>query len=137
MNYDELEAKVIDTIDNKTQFAQDAEFALPLKEAIPKSDLIGLGIGGGISGMVSGAFNKFIPFDLGQFGIDGLVPIVAGTLIKLVIKPTNMLGDVTNGLIVAGISEAVSGFTGAKVEQVREEPQNTHIQSGVVYWYGK
>ena len=131
MNYDELEAKVIDTIDNKTQFAQDAEFALP--NVIPKTDLIGLGIGGGISGLVSGAFNKFIPFDLGQFGIDGLVPIVAGTLIKLVIKPTNMLGDVTNGLIVAGISEAVSGFTGAKVEQVREEPQNTHIQSGVVY----
>jgi hypothetical protein len=131
MNYDELEAKVIDTIDNKTQFAQDAEFALP--NVIPKTDLIGLGIGGGISGLVSGAFNKFIPFDLGQFGIDGLVPIVAGTLIKLVIKPTDMLGDVTNGLIVAGISEAVSGFTGAKVEQVREEPQNTHIQSGVVY----
>jgi len=44
-----------------------------------------------------------------------------------------MLGDVTNGLIVAGISEAVSGFTGAKVEQVRVEPENTHIQSGVVY----
>jgi hypothetical protein len=131
MNYDELEAKVIDTIDNKTQFAQDAEFALP--NVIPKTDLIGLGIGGGISGLVSGAFNKFIPFDLGQFGIDGLVPIVAGTLIKLVIKPTNMLGDVTNGLIVAGISEAVSGFTGAKVEQVRVEPENTHIQSGVVY----
>ena len=135
MNYDELEAKVIDTIDNKTQFAQDAEFAMPSIK--PSNELIGLGIGGGVSGLVSGAFNKFIPFDLGQFGIDGLVPIVAGTLIKLVIKPTDMLGDVTNGLIVAGISEAVSGFTGAKVEQVRVEPQNTHIQSGVVYWYGK
>jgi hypothetical protein len=131
MNYDELEAKVIDTLDNKTHFAQDG-FAMPT-DIRPDNRIIGLGIGGGVSGLVSGAFNKFIPFDLGQFGIDGLVPIVAGTLIKLVIKPTNMLKDVTDGLIVAGISEAVSGFTGAKVEQVREEPKNTHIQSGVVY----
>lgn len=133
MNYDELEAKVIDAIDNKTNFAQEekVEFALPNLK--PSDSIIYMGIGAGVSGLVSGAFQKFSPVDLGQFGIEGIVPIVSGTLIKLLVKPSGKIADVTNGLIVAGISEAVSGFTGSKVAQERVEPENTHIQSGVVY----
>lgn len=128
MNYDELEAKVIDSIDNNSeaqvQFSQDI---------VPSKTLLGLGIGGGISGIVSSAVTKFSPINLEQFGIDGIVPIVAGTLIKLIVKPKGMSEDVSNGLIVAGISQAVEGFTGGKLAQERVEPKNTHIQSGVIY----
>ena len=135
MNYDELEAKVIQAIDDKKSpsFAQEVspEFSMP--DIKPSNQLIGLGIGGGISGIVSSAFQKFSPVAIPTFGIDGIIPIVAGTAIKLVLKPTKMLGDVTNGLIVAGISQAVSGFAGDKVEQVRDEPKNTQIQTGVIY----
>lgn len=135
MNYDELEAKVIQAIDDKKSpsFAQEIspEFAMPNLK--PKDSIIYMGIGGGISGIVSSAFEKFIPVSIPTFGINGLVPIIAGTAIKLVLKPSGKLDDVTNGLIVAGISEAVSGFTGSATEQVREEPKNTQIQTGVIY----
>ena len=131
MNYDELEARVIDSIDSDK--LSGTKFAMT-ENITPSKQLIGLGIGGGLSGLVSGAFEKFIPVTIpSTFGIDGIIPMVAGTVIKVLVKPKGMIEDITNGLIVAGISQAVSGFTGDKMSQERIEPENTHIQSGVIY----
>lgn len=113
MNYDELEAKVLESIDSKSpSFAQKVDPLFEMSNVVPSKSLIGLGIGGGISGIASGVVNKFSPIDLNQFGIAGVVPLAAGTLVKLLLKPKGMVEDISNGLIVAGISEAVSGLTG-------------------------
>ena len=132
MNYDELEAKVLESIDSKSpSFAQkvNPEFEMSAN-VVPSKSLIGLGIGGGLSGIASGVVNKFSPIDLNQFGISGVVPLAAGTIVKLILKPKGMLEDVSNGLIVAGISEAVSGLTGDFSLAQERKPQaekNTQI----------
>lgn len=131
MNYDELEARVLESIDSKSpSFAQkvNPEFEMSAN-VVPSKSLIGLGIGGGLSGIASGVVNKFSPIDLNQFGISGVVPLAAGTIVKLILKPKGMLEDVSNGLIVAGISEAVSGLTGdfSLAQERKPQAENTQI----------
>ena len=130
MNYDELESQVLRAIENRSPFVDSAnpEFN---QEVVPSKQLLGRGIGGGISGIASGFVTRFSPIDLTQFGIAGIVPIVTGTLGKLILKPKNMLEDVLNGMIVAGISEAVSGFTGGigvSAAQKREKDPKEKIE---------
>ena len=112
MNYDELESQVLKAIETKTPFVDSANPEFAQSDLVPSRTLLGLGIGGGISGIASGVVTRFSPVDLTQFGIAGIVPIVTGTLVKLILKPKGMAEDIANGMIVAGISEAVSGFTG-------------------------
>ena len=81
MNYDELEEKVLESIDSSPKFAQQRDFAE--QEVVPSKELIGLGIGGGISGIATGLVQDKLPDAVTSFGIQGLVPIVIGTGLKL------------------------------------------------------
>lgn len=137
MNYDELEAKVVKAIDEKPlSFAQE-ETQPHFEMAGLSTDIIGMGVGGALSGVVGGLVSKVSPIDLDSFGVAGVTPIVAGLAIKKIVKPKGMLGGITTGLIVAGISQAVSGFIPASMAQERQQElpkeENTQIMQGVVY----
>ena len=133
MNYDELEEKVLESIDSSPKFAQQRDFAE--QEVVPSKELIGLGIGGGISGIATGLVQDKLPDAITSFGIQGLVPIVIGTGLKLVLKGKGgMKEDIPNGMIVAGIAQAVAGFTdgmnfaGGNVAQKRDKSNSENTQ---------
>jgi len=138
MNYDELEEKVLESIDSSPRFAQQTDFAETSTQTIKESmsgQLIGLGIGGGISGIATGLVQDKLPDAITSFGIQGLVPIVIGTTIKLILKPRGgMKEDIPNGMIVAGIAQAVAGFTdgmnfaGGNVAQKRDKSNSENTQ---------
>jgi hypothetical protein len=136
MNYDELEAKVVKAIDEKPlSFAQEEK--VPRFEQVLgiSEDVIGMGVGGALTGIVSSAVSKFSPIDLDSFGIAGVTPIVSGLAIKKIVKPKGILGGITTGLIIAGISQAVSGFIPDMAQEriTVEAEENTQIMQGVVY----
>jgi len=136
MNYDELEEKVLESIDSSPKFAQQTDFAETSMQSIkPTTQLIGLGIGGGISGIATGLVQDKLPDAITSFGIQGLVPIVIGTGLKLILKPRGgMKEDIPNGMIVAGIAQAVAGFTdgmnfaGGNVAQKRDKSNSENTQ---------
>ena len=137
MNYDELEAKVVKAIDEKPlSFAQE-EKAPRFEQVLGISeDVIGMGVGGALTGIVSSAVSKVSPIDLDSFGIGGVTPIVAGLAIKKIVKPKGILGGITTGLIIAGISQAVSGFIPDMAQErtaIELPEENTQIMQGVVY----
>ena len=133
MNYDELEAKVLDSIDASPKFAQ--KLTPDFEEEIkPSNTLIGLGIGGGIAGIVTSQVNNISMVPSQLSGVTGLIPAIVGTVVKMVIKPKGMIEDLSNGLIVGGIAEFVSnfakgrGFGTSEVAQKREKlAENTQI----------
>jgi hypothetical protein len=133
MNYDELEEKVLESIDSSPKFAQQRDFAE--QEVVPSKELIGLGIGGGISGIATGLVQDKLPDAVTSFGIQGLVPIVIGTGLKFILKGRGgMKEDIPNGMIVAGIAQAVAGFTdgmnfaGGNVAQKRDKSNSENTQ---------
>jgi hypothetical protein len=137
MNYDELEAKVVKAIDEKPlSFAQE-EKAPRFEQVLGISeDVIGMGVGGALTGIVSSAVSKVSPIDLDSFGIGGVTPIVAGLAIKKIVKPKGILGGITTGLIIAGISQAVSGFIPDMAQErtaIELPEENTQIMQGVVF----
>lgn len=137
MNYDELEAKVVKAIDEKPlSFAQEEK--IPRFEQVLgiSEDVIGMGVGGALTGIVSSAVSKVSPIDLDSFGVAGVTPIVSGLAIKKIVKPKGILGGITTGLIIAGISQAVSGFIPDMAQErvaTEVEQENTQIMQGVVY----
>lgn len=142
MTYDELESHILKSIDSKTpKFEQKANPEFAESRIIPNKTLVGLGIGGGISGLATGVLNKYSPVNLDQFGVAGVPAMAVGTLLKLTVAKSGMAEDIANGMIVAGISEAVSGLTGnlPSLAQKREKPvetKNTQIPnrgSGIVW----
>ncbi len=133
MNYDELEAKVLDSIDASPKFAQKLTPDFE-QEIVPSKSLIGLGIGGGIAGIVTSQVSNISMLPSQLSGVTGLIPAVVGTVVKMVIKPKGMIEDLSNGLIVGGIAEFVSnfaagrGFGVSEVAQKREKlVENTQI----------
>jgi len=136
MNYDELEEKILESIDSSPKFAQQTDFAETSMQSIkPTTQLIGLGIGGGISGIATGLVQDKLPDAITSFGIQGLVPIVIGTGLKLILKPKGGIKeDIPNGMIVAGIAQAVAGFTdgmdfaGGNVAQKRDKSNSENTQ---------
>ncbi len=137
MNYDELEAKVVKAIEEKPTFAQEEAPKFEMPNMGITKDVIGIGIGSALAGVAGGLVSKVSPIDLDSFGIEGVTPIVAGVAIKKLLKPSGMLGGITTGLIVAGISQAVSGFIPKSMAQERSielpKEENTQIMQGVVY----
>ena len=130
MNYDELEAKVLDSIDASPKFAQrlSPDFE---QEIVPSKSLIGLGIGGGIAGIVTSQVSNISMLPSQLSGVTGLIPAVVGTVVKMIIKPKGMIEDLSNGLIVGGIAEFVANFASGRgygVAQKREKlAENTQI----------
>ena len=134
MNYDELEAKVLDSIDASPKFAQKLTPDFEQDKIVPSKSLIGLGIGGGIAGIVTSQVQNISMMPSQLSGVTGLIPAVVGTVVKMVIKPKGMIEDLSNGLIVGGIAEFVSnfangrGFGTSEVAQKREKlVENTQI----------
>jgi uncharacterized protein (DUF697 family) len=134
MNYDELEAKVVKAIDDKpVSFEQEVIPKFEEVLGVP-NDLIGIGLGSALAGVTSGVIRSVLPIDLEGFGVQGVTPLLAGIVIKKLIKPIGFVGGITNGLIVAGISQAVAGFIpNMAQERHTEVEENTQIQNGVVY----
>ena len=92
MNYDELEAKVLDSIDASPKFAQ--KLTPDFEEEIkPSNTLIGLGIGGGIAGIVTSQVSNISMMPSQLSGVTGLIPAVVGTVVNMVIKPKGMIKD--------------------------------------------
>ena len=130
MNYDELEAKVLDSIDASPKFAQKLSPDFE-QEIVPSKSLIGLGIGGGIAGIVTSQVSNISMLPSQLSGVTGLIPAVVGTVVKMIIKPKGMIEDLSNGLIVGGIAEFVANFASGRgygVAQKREKlVENTQI----------
>jgi hypothetical protein len=130
MNYDELEAKVLDSIDASPKFAQKLSPDFE-QEIVPDRSLIGLGIGGGIAGIVTSQVSNISMLPSQLSGVTGLIPAVVGTVVNMIIKPKGMIKDLSNGLIVGGIAEFVSSFASGRgygVAQKREKlVENTQI----------
>ena len=130
MNYDELEAKVLDSIDASPKFAQKLSPDFE-QEIVPSKSLIGLGIGGGIAGIVTSQVSNISMLPSQLSGVTGLIPAVVGTVVNMIIKPKGMIKDLSNGLIVGGIAEFVSSFAAGRgygVAQKREKlAENTQI----------
>ena len=76
MNYDELESQVLKAIETKTPFVDAASPEFAQSDLVPSRTLLGLGIGGGISGIASGVVTRCSPVDISEFGVAGMVPIV-------------------------------------------------------------
>ena len=137
MNYEELQSKVLDTIEKKDEavsFAQEPSFEQSF--GLDKT-LIEQGIGGALSGTFSGIVSGLLPINV---GIAGFPVIVGGIVLKKFMKPTGMLKNISDGLIVAGISEAVSsliggGILGSLGQQRKELPEKeiTNTPTGVIY----
>ena len=132
MNYDELEAKVLDSIDASPKFAQRLSPDFEETETVkPSNTLIGLGIGGGIAGIVTSQVSNISMLPSQLSGVTGLIPAVVGTVVNMIIKPKGMNKDLSNGLIVGGIAEFVANFASGRgygVAQKREKlVENTQI----------
>ena len=138
MNYEELQSKVLETIEKKDEtvsFAQDPNFEQ--SSFVIDKTLLEQGIGGALSGTFSGIVSGLLPINV---GIAGFPVIVGGIVLKKFMKPTGMLKNISDGLIVAGISEAVSsliggGILGSLGQERKELPEKeiTNTSTGVIY----
>tara|TARA_R110002051_G_scaffold197175_1_gene264677 strand:- start:78 stop:497 length:420 start_codon:yes stop_codon:yes gene_type:complete len=130
MNYDELETRVLDSIENSNPHFEQRDFAMPA--VIPSKSVIEMGVGGGLAGIVSNQIGGISQLSMiTSVGINGLVPVLAGTVVKLVTKKTGLIENLSNGLIIGGIAEFVATLAakqGLGVEQKREKQvENTQI----------
>ncbi len=136
-SYDDLEHKVLSALD-RTSFAQQSDIDFEMPNIVPTKEILGLGIGAGLGGFISGAVVKYIPIDFTKFGVDGLPQILVGTAIKVLAKPKGMLKDATNGMLVSGIAIAIQKLTEGKLPSLAQErivssSENTQIPNGVVF----
>ena len=117
MNYSELESKVVEAIQTETPTIADAHFEQKLLGVVDKSTLQ-MSIGAALAGTVSGALTSAIP----QINIFAGIPaIIGGVVIKKFLGATGLTGDVGDGLMIAGISEAISGLIGSSLLQTRQQ----------------
>lgn len=136
MNYEDLEQKVVDAIEEKpVSFAQDDSFGFEQTLGIGKN-LIGMSIGGAFAGTVSGLISGVLPINV---GIAGVPAIIGGVAAKKLLKAKGMLGDVADGLIVAGLSETISSLVGGSLGALTAQPERPQVEEssntlqGVMY----
>ena len=126
MNYSELETKVVEAIQTETPTVSDAHFEQKLLGVVDKSTLQ-MSIGAALAGTVSGALSSAIP----QINIFAGIPaIIGGVVMKKFLGATGITGDIGDGLMIAGISEAISGLIGSSLlsgngaaQQRKERPE--------------
>jgi len=72
-----------------------------------------MAVGSALAGTAGGFVSGF----LGNFGqsIAGLPSMVAGGVLKMTIGKTGKLADVANGVMLAGLSQLVSGLLGGSI----------------------
>jgi len=86
-----------------------------------------MSIGAALAGTVSGALSSAIP----QINIFAGIPaIISGVAMKKFLGATGITGDIGDGLMIAGISEAISGLIGSSLlsgngaaQQRKERPE--------------
>ena len=127
MNYSELETKVVEAIQTGTPTIADAKFEQKL--------------GAALAGTVSGALTSAIP----QINIFAGIPaIIGGVVMKKFLGGTGITGDIGDGLMIAGISEAISGLIGSSLLQTRQQrkerpeleseaPKKNQVAGGVTW----
>ena len=135
MNYESLEAKLVDSID-EPKFAQ--EFEQKSMFGMDKTTLM-RGLGAGVSGTVSGIISSVVPMN---FGISGLPAIIGGMVLKK-FGGAGAIRDIGEGVLIAGIGQLAAGFipsvTGALSQPQRPqlesetESQETNRVAGVAY----
>ena len=138
MNYEELQSKVVEAIEKKDEslsFAQDDSYGFEQSLGIDKR-LIGNSIGGAFAGTVSGIISGVLPINV---GIAGVPALIAGVLMKKTIAKGGMLKDVSDGVIIAGLSETVSSLIGGSIMGLGQERKEMAVEEssnrieGVVY----
>ena len=119
MNYENLEAKLVDSID-EPKFAQ--EFEQKSMFGMDKTTLM-RGLGAGVSGTVSGIISSVVPMN---FGISGLPAIIGGMVLKKF--GGGALKDIGEGVLIAGIGQVASGFI-PSVTGALSQPQRPELES--------
>ena len=113
----ELEGKILEAIEKQpVQFEQkDMDFGMPNVGALLKTtgqaNLLIMAVGAALSGTVGGIVSG-VTGGLG-LAIAGLPQTLAGAVIKLTVgKSGGMIADLSDGIILAGISQLISGIIG-------------------------
>ena len=113
----ELEAKIVEELGKQpVQFEQkDMEFGMPnvgqLLKTKGQANLLIMAVGAALSGTVGGIVSG-VTGGLG-LAIAGLPQTLAGAVLKLTVgKSGGMIADLSDGIILAGISQLVSGVIG-------------------------
>ena len=119
MNYENLEAKLVDSID-EPKFAQ--EFEQKSMFGMDKTTLM-RGLGAGVSGTVSGIISSVVPMN---FGISGLPAIIGGIVLEKF--GGGALKDIGGGVLIAGIGQVASGFI-PSVTGALSQPQRPELES--------
>jgi len=141
MNYDELETKVVEAIQTETPKLGDPSFEQTKLLGVVNKSTLQMALGAALAGTVSGALTSAVP----QINIFAGVPaIIGGVVIKKFLGSTGLTGDVGDGLMIAGISEAISGLIGSSLLQTRQQrkdrpeleseaPKKNQIAGGVTW----
>ena len=80
-----------------------------------------MAVGSALAGTAGGFVSGF----LGNFGqsIAGLPAMIAGGLLKITIAKSGKLSDVANGVMLAGLSQTVSGLLGGTLGSIFNQEQ--------------
>ena len=113
----ELEGKILEYIEKQpVQFEQkDMDFGMPKLDTLMKTkgqaNLLIMAVGAAISGTVGGIVSG-VTGGLG-LAIAGLPQTLAGAVIKLTVgKSAGAISDISDGIILAGVSQLISGVIG-------------------------
>ena len=111
MNTQQLETSLNEMLDKEpVSFEQkELDFGMSIKTLGINKDTLYLALGSAVSGTVSGLIASVIPVGSLQ-GIAGLPQIVAGVILRGFIFKTGATAQIANGVLVAGIANAISGF---------------------------
>ena len=106
-------------------------------------DTLFMAVGSAISGTVSGLLGRALPIGSLQ-GISGLPAIITGIVLKKFLFKTGALRKVAEGVLIAGVANAVSGFIPSfaqtldgfkQVEKVEKQvEQKQELATGGVRW---
>ena len=138
MKTEELEQQLTDLVkkENLSFEQNDLGFEMPkltgLLSTSGSASLPLMAVGSALAGTAGGFVSGF----LGNFGqsIAGLPAMVAGGVLKMTIAKTGKLSDVANGVMLAGLSQTVSGLLGGTLggifnqEQLSEQTQKQYRQ---------
>jgi len=138
MKTEELEQQLTDMVkkENLSFEQNDLGFEMPkltgLLSTSGSASLPLMAVGSALAGTAGGFVSGF----LGNFGqsIAGLPAMVAGGVLKMTIAKTGKLSDVANGVMLAGLSQTVSGLLGGTLggifnqEQLSEQTQKQYRQ---------
>ena len=129
----ELEAKILESIEKQpVQFEQkDMEFGMPSMAGLLKTkgqaNLLIMAVGAALSGTVGGIVSG-VTGGLG-LAIAGLPQTLAGAVLKLTVgNKGGMIADLSDGIILAGISQLVSGVIGTGLGGLAQ-PFSENIQA--------